>query len=144
MKSLYTASPMFFGDEPQVRALYKLCHPGMVVKPTNWYFAHPTLVVITDGKVVGFTSFTIVVIPGFGETLYGKDMCVHPDYGGRGIAKNLHLARLVIGHRVGARIFMGVTTSDNKSMIRILEGSGMHPCIPVGDDILFIGPIKGT
>ena len=142
MKSFYVPHPMFFGDEPAVRAIHKVCHPGNIARPPHWYFVHPTLCVTTDGKVVGFTSFTVTVIPGFGETMYGKDLCVLPEYRGRGIAEALHGARLTIGRSVGVRIFMGVTNVDNKSMIKILENSGMHPCIPVGDDMLFVGPIE--
>lgn len=134
--------PMFAGDEPSVRAIHKVCHPGYVARPPRWYFVHPTLCVTIEGKVVGFTSFTVTIIPGFGETMYGKDLCVLPEYQGRGIAKSLHEARLTVGRDVGARVFMGVTTPSNKSMIRILENSGMHTCIPAGDDLLFTGPIE--
>lgn len=142
MKSLYIPHPMFAGDEPAVREIYKVCHPGSVGRTPFWYFVHPTLCVTTDGRVVGFTSFTVTIIPGFGETMYGKDVCVLPEYQGRGIARSLHAARLTIGKSIGVRIFMGVTNQDNKAMIGILEGSGMHACLPVGDDILFTGPIE--
>jgi len=134
--------PMFAGDEAAVRAIYKICHPGNVALPLYWYFVHPTLCVTLEGKVVGFTSFTVTVIPGFGETMYGKDVCVLPEYQGRGIAKALHAARLATGRNTGVRIFMGVTSQDNKAMVKILENSGMHACIPVGDELLFVGPIE--
>ena len=142
MKSLYPVNPMFFGDEKQVREVYKLCNPGAVARPPNWYFVHPTLVVVTDSIVVGFTSFTLTIIPGFGQTLYGMDMCVHPEYRGRGIAENLHKERLSVGHAAGARIFMGTTQNDNRAMVKILKKAGAHSCIPIGDDTLFVGPTK--
>jgi RimJ/RimL family protein N-acetyltransferase len=133
---------MFAGDEAAVRAIYKICHPGNTALPLYWYFAHPTLCVTLEGKVVGFTSFTVTLIPGFGETMYGKDICVLPEYQGRGIATRLHAARLTISRSVGVRIFMGITQPDNKAMIKILENSGMHSCIPVGDELLFVGSIE--
>lgn len=137
-----TPYPMFTGDEPAVRAIYKICHPGNVARPPFWYFVHPTLCVIQDSMVVGFTSFTVTVIPGFGETIYGKDLCVLPEYRGRGLADALHKARLAIGRSVGVRIFMGVTSHSNKAMVKILENSGSHPCISVDDDMLFVGHVE--
>lgn len=142
MKSFYVPHPMFLGDEQQVRAVYKACNPGSVAQPAHWYFVHPTLCVTTDSKVVGFTSFTTVIIPSFGETMYGKDMCVHPEYQGRGIAQNLHAGRLAVAKSVGVKLFMGITNVGNKAMIHILEASGMHACVPVGDDLLFIGLVE--
>ena len=76
MKSLYPVNPMFFGDEKQVREVYKLCNPGAVARPPNWYFVHPTLVVVTDSIVVGFTSFTLTIIPGF-VRLYMVWICAY-------------------------------------------------------------------
>jgi GNAT superfamily N-acetyltransferase len=134
-------SYMMVGDESQVRALYKVCHPGAVSRPIGWYFAHPTLVIIDKGVVVGHTSFTVTLIPGFGQTMYGMDVCVDPKYRGKGIGTSLHAARLTIAYGVGARIFMGVTNSENKSMIRILERAGAHACVPVGDDTLYVGSV---
>lgn len=128
-------------EDKDVRELFKLCHLRQPEPLSFWYFAHPTLVVEIDDKIVGSTSFTIVIVPGFGSTLYGKDLCVHPDYRGHGIAELLHTARLSIGGLVGASTFMGMTHKDNMKMIRILEKSGMHRCIPVGNDLLFTGPI---
>jgi len=133
---------MMVGDEPQVRALHKKCHPGAVARPTGWYFAHPTLVIVDGGVIVGHTSFTVTIIPGFGPTMYGMDVCVDPAHRGKGVATSLHAARLTIAYSVGARIFMGVTDSENKSMVRVLERAGAHACIPVGDGTLYVGPIE--
>lgn len=142
MKSFYIPHPMFAGDEEAVRNIHKLCYPGTVRQPEYQYFVHPTLCVTTDSKVVGFTSFTTVVIPGFGETMYGKDLCVHPDYRGRGIARCLHAARLAVARSVRVKLFMGVANKENKAMIRILEESGMHACVPMGEDVLFVGLVE--
>lgn len=132
---------MFANEEDKVRELFKLCHLDMPEPPPFWYFAHPTLVVDLDDKIIGSTSFTVTVAPGFGSTLYGKDLCVHPEYRGKGIAECLHAARLTIGQRVGATIFMGATDKNNKKMASILKKSGMHECVSIGNDILFVGPI---
>ena len=135
--------PMLSEQEAQVRGLYHMCHPAMSIQPPFWYFAHPTLVLCENNQVVGFTSFTLTIMPGFGSTLYGMDVCVHPEYRGRGIAETLHAARLTIGHSVGARTFMGVVRKNNKKMAAILIKSGMHTCIETNiDDIMYVGPIK--
>lgn len=127
-------------QEAQVRGLYHICHPGCGIQPPFWYFAHPTLVMCIGDEVVGFTSFTVTVVPGFGPTLYGMDVCIHPDHRGRGLADSLHKARLAVGFSVGARTFIGVTKDEN--MAAILEKSGMHPCIHTEEDeMLFVGPI---
>lgn len=138
----WATNQMFQHEEKQVRALYKLCYPGNVAQPKDWYFAHPTLVVTDKGGVLGYTTFTVTIIPGFGPTLYGQDICVHPNFRRTGIGVSLHKARLLVGYNVGARTFMGVASKENKSMIKILERYGAHPCIPVGEDTLFIGPIE--
>lgn len=138
-----TPLPMTAEQEAQVRGLYHICHPAMGIQPPFWYFAHPTLVVCEEDQIIGFTSFTLTVMPGFGSTLYGIDVCVHPEHRGKGIAEALHAARLTIGHSVGARTFMGVTRKDNKKMARILTMSGIHSCVDTSDqDVLFVGPIK--
>ena len=136
-----TPRPMTADDESGVREIYRLCNPGATPRPPFWYFVHPTLVIESGNMLVGFTSFTVTVIPGFGETLYGMGIAVHPDYRGQALGEILHTERLRLGHANGVRIFMGVTSGENKSMIKIFEKSGMHPCIPVGKDVLFVGPI---
>jgi len=133
--------PMLSEEEKNVRILHKLCHPGVPEPRPFWYFVHPTLVVNLDNNIVGSTSFCITIAPGFGSTMYGKDLCVHPQYRGNGIAECLHAARLTIGQQVGVTTFMGVTSKHNKKMASILKRSGMHECVPIGDDLLFIGPI---
>jgi RimJ/RimL family protein N-acetyltransferase len=94
-----------------------------------------------ERRVIGFTSYTVTLIPGFGQTLYGQDVCVHPGHRGQGIARELHAARLSIGRDIGAHIFMGTVHPDNKTMVRIMEESGMHRCLPVEDSFLYVGQI---
>ncbi len=133
--------PMLSEDEQAVRSIYTTCHPALLARPKHWYVAYPTLIVKERGVVMGFTSFSVIVASGFGATLYGNDLCVLPKYRGQGIGDTLHAARLSIGRSVGATLFMGITNKENKSMRRILETSGMHQCVPVGDDIMYMGPI---
>ena len=135
---------MFQGDEPGVRELYAICHPGEAEQPTDWYFVYPTLVVILDSKVVGFTSFTVTTMPGFGQTMYGQDICVHPDYRGKGLAEALHTERLNICRRLDIQTFLGVTGRENKGMVKVLEKAGAHSCINIGNDIMFVGTVGGT
>lgn len=126
-----------------VQKLYKLCNPGVIARPHYWYFANPTLVVTKGDLVVGFTSFTLTLIPGFGQTLYGQDVCVHPEFRGRHLATRLHAARLNLGYIVGARVFMGSTHCDNSAMRQILEKAGAHACLPLGENIMYVSPIRG-
>ena len=130
-------------DEEQVREIYKECHPGLAERPPFWYFAHPTIVFILAGRLVGFTSFTLTVMPGFGSTLYGMDVCVRPGFRGQGIADDLHDMRLAIGKLLGATTFMGVTNKNNIKMATILRRAGAHVCLATSEqDVLFVSPIK--
>jgi predicted N-acetyltransferase YhbS len=73
--------------------------------------------------------------------MYGKDMCVLPDFRKYGIGASLHVARLAIARAAGVRIFMGVTDPDNFGMIKILKEYGAHACLPTGSGTLFVGLI---
>lgn len=132
-------------DEEQVREIYQLCHPALSARPPFWYFAHPTIVFILAGQVAGFTSFTLTVMPGFGSTLYGMDVCVKPGFRGQGIADALHDMRLALGRGLGATTFMGVCNKNNIKMATILRRAGAHVCLATSDqDVLFVSPIKGA
>lgn len=133
---------MLPGDIPQVRHLAMLCRPDRPVRPPEWYLAHPTLVAsLENDRIVGFTSYTVVLVPGFGDTMYGQDVCIHPEHRGKGLARELHAARLQVARVIGVKIFMGVAHPDNKAMVRILEASGMHRCIQAGEEVIFAGQI---
>lgn len=131
-----------YEDEAGVRVVYSLCHPLDEMKPVGWYFVHPTLVVKIHERVIAFTSFSVNLNSGGGLTMYGDDVCVHPDYRGCGLGEILHTARLAIGFSVGARIFIGAAYPSNLPMIRILEKSGMHKCLTVEGKYMFVGPIE--
>lgn len=133
--------PMHPEDQEAVRGLYALCHAGAMSRPTGWYVAHPTLVLVEDGVVIGYTSFTVTLIPGFGQTMYGMDVAVHPGHRKRGYAAQLHRARLTIAKALGIRLFMGSTAPENVGMARVLTDAGAHACIPVGPEVLYVGAI---
>lgn len=130
--------PMILEDDATVRELFALCHPDRPAPPQSWYIANPTLVAVAE-VVIGFTSFTVTVIPGFGRTMYGQDVCVHPAYQGKGIATQLHAARLNIARDVGCVNFIGATIND--AMARVLIQAGAHRCISAGDTYMYVGTI---
>lgn len=137
--------PMRAEDESDVKDIYKLCHPAWPERAPFWYFAHPTLICLFDKRVVAFTSFTLTVMPGFGSTMYGIDVCVHPEFRGQGIADKLHAERLKIAKAVGATTFMGVAHRGNKKMATILKRAGAHVCLATSEnDVLFVSSLKGT
>jgi len=125
-------------EQAAVRALALLCQRGDT-RPTGWYIAHPTLVLLEDDLIVGSTSFTVTLIPGFGQTMYGMDVVVHPAHRNRGYAGTLHHARLTIAKSLGVRVFMGVT--NDPAMAKVLVDAGAHACLPVGEDVLYVGAI---
>jgi len=128
-------------DEYAVRVLHALCHPGAVDRPLGWYIAHPTLVVTENLTLIGYTSCTVVLIPGFGQTMYGMDVAVHPGHRKKGVAARLHQARLALARDIGVRVFMGATSDPG--MAKVLMDAGAHACLPVGDETLYVGAIGG-
>lgn len=125
--------PFYLHDERQVRDIFKLCYPELQEPAESWYFANPTFVAVDYGIVMGLTSFTVVILPMHGKTMYGQHVMIHPDYRGKGLAKELHAARLVIARELGCALFFGVTHDDNKAMIKVLTEAGAHKCVPAAD-----------
>lgn len=126
--------PFALHDEKQVREIFKLCYPDLEEPSQSWYFATPTFVAVDwNGVVQGFTSFTVVIMPMHGKTMYGQHVMIHPDHRGKGLAKELHEARLVIARDMECRLFFGVAHEDNKAMIKILTECGAHKCVPAAD-----------
>lgn len=138
--------PMVRRDEGQVRNLFATCHPGWPARPARWFQAYPTLVAVEDGQLVGFTSFSVTSYSGV-PVLGGQDLCVLPAAQGTGVGLALHLERCAIGESVGARMFSGLTSPDNKPMVRIFERCGYHACQPVprafpdGDGVIYLGAL---
>jgi len=135
---------MHTGDEKYIRDVYAVCHPYEAPRPSYWYNLNPTLIVqdITmNNMIVGFTSFYIADNNG-ALGLFGKDVCVLPEYRGVGIAKVLHAARLTIGYNYGCRMFIGQT--HDEAMARILMKAGAHKCIKINaqGDYLYMGNIE--
>lgn len=139
-------TPFAARDEGAVRDLYAKGHPGWPRRPSGWFVAYPTLVAVTDGEILGFTSFSIGNYTGL-IMLTGQDLCVSPDYQGCGIGKALHLERVAIGKGVGARMWSGITQPENKAMIAIFEQCGYHACQPApgyfyGEDgVVYVGAL---
>src|SRR3970282_570808 len=94
--------PMQPDEEKQVREVYALCHPEQPARAPEWYWAYPTLVLIQENHVVGFTSFSLSPGPSGVLTLFGNDVCVTPDCQGRGFGWELAQARLEVGPALGA------------------------------------------
>ena len=115
--------PMTPADEPRVRAIYLIAHPGWPAKSRLHYWAHPTLVLDDEGGILGFTSYTVGVDE-LGLLMYGDDLCVMPAMRGRGYGRVLAEARLDYGRDVGCTRFLGATQPDNQAMQAILEAQG--------------------
>ena len=120
--------PMQPEDEPAVRAIHAECHPEMPPRAARWYWAYPTLVLVQDNAVVGFTSFSLSPGPTGALTLFGNDVCVRPSDQRRGFGWALAQDRLEIGRELGATAFVGLTAVTNQSMQRIFERQGLHAC----------------
>ena len=140
--------PRELGDDVWIRGLYARCHPRWPERPREWFTAYPTLVAEKGrGRIVGFTSFSVNGLSGM-TMLQGQDVCVAPDCQGQGIGGQLHRARVIIGHDVGATMFSGMTQLDNLAMLRIFLACGYHQCqtfpryFPGGEDgLLYLGPV---
>lgn len=136
-------------EEPHVRVIFAACHPGWPARPPRWFTAYPTLVVVEEGALIGFTSFSVSNYTGL-IMLSGHDLCVLPEAQGTGLGLALHLARCALGAGVGAHLFSGLTAPTNKPMIRIFERCGAHACQTIprayaeGDGVLYLGPIGGS
>lgn len=114
-------------DEAAVRKVCEICAPDTQIRPTHWFFVHPTLVAVEDGKIVGFTSFVINELANGDGTivLHCCTMCVLPEYRRRGIAKALYAAREAIGRESGATMFCGNARPGNTPMLKIFRAHGL-------------------
>jgi GNAT superfamily N-acetyltransferase len=137
--------PMRGHDEPIVREIYAVAHPGWPPQPRLWYYAHPTLVRYDGGTLVGFTSFSIGPDE-LGLVLYGVDLCVLPQFRRQGHGRRLADARLRYGRDVGCTRFLGATQPENKAMRALLERQGFEELplgvphiFPAGEDAVLFG-----
>lgn len=136
--------PMRFPDDDKsVRAIYAFCYPALGDLEESWFFANPTLVAVDhDENVMGFASFTVTTMPGFGKAMYGAHLCIHPDHRGKGLASQLHRARIDVARDLGCAMFIGVAHPDNAGMVRIFEESGAHACVPGPEgSMVYVGAV---
>lgn len=122
------AWPMLPQEEKAVRDIYALCHPEMPPRPSEWYWAYPTLVIMEANTVVGFTSFSLSPGPTGVLTLFGNDLCVTPTWQRRGLGWVLAQARFEVGRALEAKAFIGLTAVSNRPMRRIFQRQGLHLC----------------
>lgn len=125
-----TPRRMYTTDLGGVEALYALCHPVWPSRAPAWYLATNTLVLHDQGHLIGMTSGSVTVPPSLelarqGEwVMYGHDVCVHPDYRGKGYGMMLATARMQLGRQAGCQTFIGATWTGNAAMRAILEHLG--------------------
>ena len=115
-----------FSRIKELQELVSQCHPTKKPKPDVWYFANPTLVLDSDSGYVGYTAFSIGY--GSGTVMHLMDTGIRADYRGKGLAKQLMLARLDIARALEITLAIGATTPDNVPMKRLLEDLGFHAC----------------
>lgn len=114
-------------EQRRVQEIYRLCHPTWKEHPSDYYLAHPTLVLHRDGEVVGFTSFSLSIAPNHelgswgDDVMYGHDVCVDPRYQGKGYGLALCESRFDVCRNFGVKLFIGITWAGNKPMLAIFE-----------------------
>jgi RimJ/RimL family protein N-acetyltransferase len=138
-------------EDDAVRAIYAACHPKWPERAPRWFEAHPTLVLLAHGSVVGYTSYSLVVRPETcqdGEVMLGYGIDIAPGHWGMGYGRKLCDARLEVARAVGAKVFVGHAAPTNHAMIRLFEQDGFRPmsvgsgAYPDGTDmVVFMGPI---
>lgn len=142
--------PMRGFEESDCRAIYAACHPGWPAQRPRWYEAHPTLIALEQGEVVGYTSYSLVMQPEVsleGEVMIGYGIDIKPGHHGKGIGRALCDARLELARAVGAKVFVGHAAPGNDAMIRLFARDGFTPVqevpngYPDGPLVLFMGPI---
>lgn len=121
--------PMASYDWPAIRDVYRRAHPGWPDKPREWWLANPTLVYTVPGadgrRVVGHTSLMVDTLQ---RIAHYRDVCVDPDFAGRGVGRLLVMERETFARDAGATMFIGCTWDENEAMVRIFEKLGYHRC----------------
>ena len=120
-------------DYPQLLAIQRACFPVPYPEEQLWseaqiashlqHFAFGALCVEADGRLIASATALILENPahtfaaatdnGFignhnplGDTLYGVDMAVHPQWRGRGVARMLYQARFALVRSLGLKRFV--------------------------------------
>lgn len=140
-------------DARAVRAIHGTCHPTWPARPAAWFHAHPTLVAVQDGEVVGMTSFSLALPPttlnvSQGEIGVGHGVEVHHDYRGCGLGWALATARHAMLAELGVGFFIGMTQPDNAPMLAIFRKQGLtrhqhlRGVYPDGTDgVMYVGTV---
>ena len=119
-------------DYPQLLEIQRACFPAPYPEEQLWskaqiashleHFAQGALCVEVNGELIASATALILENPphtfanatdnGFignhnphGDTLYGVDMAVHPDWRGRGVARRLYQARFELVQQLGLKRF---------------------------------------
>lgn len=140
-------------DTTAVHALYEACHPTWPAKPPEYWWAHPTLVLETEGeewgpmdrwdapgsatRIIGATNFSVGPAPhpelatlagnGRYEVGWGGGTYVDPAYRGKGYGWLLAEARYAALRALNVPLFFGMTQPNNRPMLAILDRLGCKP-----------------
>lgn len=115
-------------DAEDLDRIQARCHPTWPAKPPNWWWAHPTIVLEVDGKVIGSTSCTVGTAPTPDlmrltqqrpEVGWGAGVNVDPAWRRHGFGWDLAQARHLTLKAMGVEFFFGMTQLDNKPMLAI-------------------------
>lgn len=144
--------PMRESEDEIVHAIYMLCHPTFPPRAWRWFEAHPTLVLLVDGAVVGYTSYSVVMDPNVcadGEVMIGYGIDIKPGHQGKGYGRLLCDERLALARAVGAKVFVGHADPGNLAMGLLFESDGFKPVQEVAGGypdgtkmLLYMGPIR--
>lgn len=128
-----------------MRTIFRQAHPGWSEPSPLFFFAHPTLVLQSDGALLGYTSYSVGP-DDRGLVLYGADVAVLPQFQGQGYGRQLADERLRYGRDVGCTRFLGLTQPDNHAMRAILRRQGfdelplrLPTVFPHGTDGVLVG-----
>lgn len=119
-------------EHDEATELYALGHPGWPRLTSLWHFAHPTLVIRAGGRLAAAAAFSVAVAPlaeranQNDEVMWGRYLCVHPDFRGQGLGTILFADRLDVARELGLHFFIGMTWPSDTAMIRIFEA---HDCV---------------
>lgn len=109
-------------DEAALLALARVCHPGWSERPGRFYASeNTTLVAEDDGQMIGYA---VLGFANGGEHAILHDSGVAPEHRGRGVARQLHEARLAMARERGAAFAVGFTWKGNAPMRRLLKTLG--------------------
>jgi GNAT superfamily N-acetyltransferase len=126
------------GDVAGVQDVFAACEPTWPTRSPLWWWAHPTVVMEADGRIVGYASFSISLPPTpelasarRAEIGWGHGMAVHPDYHGQGIGRQLAAYRSDVMRALGLRFFIGHAQPGNQAMAAIFRAQGLEATVTI-------------